>query len=378
MKRHVFLIPGFFGFANLGDFTYWGHVSDKLGELLDKAGMPAAIHSVKSLPTASLRVRTLRLLQAIAAARPGSDAVIHLVGHSTGGLDARLLLTRGVDLETAIDAERYARLVRSSISVSTPHLGAPIASFFTGLMGPRLLQLLSLLTMAGLRGTRLPLSVWARMAGLFAIPFSLAGASDTLAKQLYGKLLSEFDAESRTQLSELLAEVEQDQSLLMQLTMESLDVFNAAAGDRDGVLYGSVVTWARPPSLATSLEIGFDPVEQAEQVFYYSLSSLATGYDFPGPAAPYKRALKNLFGELPDSDANDGVVPTLSQPWGRCIAVAQADHLDIIGHFHEETDDSDHYDWLTTHSDFGAAGFHDVWQRVVDFMAEAEGAGAGA
>jgi hypothetical protein len=57
--------------------------------------------------------------------------------------------------------------------------------------------------------------------------------------------------------------------------------------------------------------------------------------------------------------------------------VAQADHLDIIGHFHGEADDKDHYDWLTTHSNFRTAGFHAVWQQVVDFMLEAEGAGAG-
>jgi len=224
-----------------------------------------------------------------------------------------------------------------------------------------------------LRGAQLPLSVWVRMAGLFAIPSSLAGASDTLARQLYRQLLSDFNAERRAQVSELLAEVERDQSLLTQLTVESLDLFNAAAGDRDGVLYGSVVTRARPASLATSLEIGFDPIEQAQQAFYYSLSSLATGYDFPEPATPYKRALKKLFAEVSDSDANDGIVPTLSQPWGRCIAVAKADHLDIIGHFHGEAEDNGHYDWLTTRSNFRSADFHNVWQRVVDFMVEAEG-----
>ncbi len=60
MKRHVFLIPGFFGFANLGDFAYWGPVRHKLQGLLDDAGMPAEIHCVKSLPTASLRARTRR------------------------------------------------------------------------------------------------------------------------------------------------------------------------------------------------------------------------------------------------------------------------------------------------------------------------------
>lgn len=374
MKRHVFLIPGFFGFANLGDFTYWGPVHDKLLGLLDAAGIPAHIHSVKSLPTASLRQRTRNLAEAIAATRPGPDTIIHLVGHSTGGLDARLLLTPAVDLQTKIDVEGLAGKVCSSISVATPHRGAPIASFFTGLLGGKLLRVLSIMTMAGLRGGQLPLSVWAEVAGLFAIPSSLGRTRGSLAGQLYKQLLSDFNPDRRAQVNELLVEVGRDQSLLTQLTVESLDLFNAAAGDRQGVLYGSVVTRARSPSLATSLEIGLDAVDQAQQAFYYSLSRLAAGHEFPPPDSEYRKALQKKFGEIPDSSANDGIVPTLSQPWGRCISVAQADHLDIIGHYRDDEDSDHHYDWLTTRSDFRTADFDDVWGRVAAFMLEAEAA----
>jgi hypothetical protein len=372
MKRHIFLVPGFFGFANLGDFTYWGPVHRKLGELLEDAGMPAAIHCVKSLPTASLRKRTRCLAEAIADARPEADAVIHLVGHSTGGLDARLLLTRAVDLDTRIDVERLAGRVASSISVATPHRGAPIASFFTGLLGGKLLRLLSIMTMAVLRTGQLPLSVWAEVAGLFAIPSSLGRTRGSLAGQLYKQLLADFNPERRAQVSDLLAEVGRDQALLTQLTVESLDLFNAAAGNRDGVAYGSVVTRARPPSMESAIEIGLNPVDQAQQAFYYSLGRLAAGHEFPAPGGEYRKAFQHLFGEIPDSSANDGIVPTLSQPWGRCIAVAQADHLDIIGHYRDDDDSEQHYDWLTTRSDFRSAQFHDIWARAVRFMADAE------
>ena len=85
-----------------------------------------------------------------------------------------------------------------------------------------------------------------------------------------------------------------------------------------------------------------------------------------------KRALRKAFGEVPDSAANDGIVPTLSQPWGRCIAAARADHLDIIGH-HGGGDDEDHYDWLMTRSNFRREQFDDVWQGVADFLVESEG-----
>jgi triacylglycerol lipase len=377
MKRHIFLIPGFFGFANLGDFTYWGPVYRELGKLLDQAGMPAEIHCVKSLPTASLRTRTRCLLETIAKARPGKNGCIHLIGHSTGGLDARLLLTPAVDLATGIDAEAYAGRIRSSVSVATPHRGAPIASFFTSLLGRKLLQILSILTMSALRKGQMPLSVWTRVAGLFALPSSLGdtATSGSLAGQIYRQLLQDFNPERRAQVQELLSEVERDQSLLTQLTVETMDIFNAAAGNRDKVLYGSVVTSAHQPDLATSLQIGLNPTGQAQQAFYYTLSRLATGYEFPAPNAEFRRAMRQAFSEVPDSTANDGIVPTLSQPWGRCVALAQADHLDIIGHYSDDRDNNNgepQYDWLTTRSNFRSPQFHDIWQRVVDFMAEAE------
>ena len=72
MKRHIFLIPGFFGFTNLGDFTYWGPVRERLQQILDTSGLPSEIHYVKSLPTASLRTRTRVLLDTIVSTRPAA------------------------------------------------------------------------------------------------------------------------------------------------------------------------------------------------------------------------------------------------------------------------------------------------------------------
>lgn len=375
MDRHIFLIPGFFGFANLGEFVYWGPVRHTLAGLFEEACLPAHIHSVKSLPTASLRARTRCLLEAITQARPRGNDRLHLVGHSTGGLDARLLLAPGVDLQTKIAVEAIAARVCSSISIATPHRGAPIASVLTGLLGRNLLQLLSIITMAALRGMQLPLSVWVEVAGLFAMPSKLSDVTGSLATQLYHQLLADFNPERRAQVEELLDEVRKDQALLTQLTVESMDLFNALAVDRDSVAYGSVVTQARPPDLDTTLDIGFDLIDQAQQAFYYSLSRLSVGYDFPLPGASFRKQLRKQFRQLPTADACDGIVPTLSQPWGECIAAAQADHLDIIGHYGGSTSDSfKHYDWLTTRSEFRTEQFEDVWRKVVDFMVRAESA----
>lgn len=374
MQRHIFLIPGFFGFANIGDFVYWGPVRHKLGELLDAADMPAHIHCVKSLPTASLRTRTRCLLETIAKVRPQSNDIIHLIGHSTGGLDARLLLAPAVDLQTKINVEAIASKVYSSVSVATPHRGSPIASFFPGMLGRNLLRLLSIMTINVLRGAQIPLSLWVEIAGLFAMPSLLGDATGSLASQLYEQLLADFNPERRAQVEELLGEVQKDQSLIAQLAVEPMDLFNALAVDRGSVSYGSVVTRARPPGLDTSMEIGCDLVEQAQQAFYYSLSRLSTGYEFPPPDAQHRKMLRKRFGEVPDSDANDGIVPTLSQLWGQCVAVAQADHLDIIGHHGGSEDDSQkHHDWLSTRSDFREPQFEEVWGQVANFIAQSEG-----
>ncbi len=227
--------------------------------------------------------------------------------------------------------------------------------------------------MTALRNGQMPLSLWAKMAGLYAMPDALDLARETLVSQVYRQLLADFNPGRRAEVEELLGEVQRDQSLLTQLTVESMDLFNAAAGDRESVAYGSVVTRSRPASLASSLEIGLDPVDQAQLALYFSLTRLAAGYEFPRPTPAQRRILRTELGEEPDGSANDGIVPTLSQPWGECIAVAQADHLDIIGHHGGAPGDPhEHYDWLKTLSGFREDDFDSVWDAVARFIVESE------
>ena len=96
-KVHVALVPGFFGFANLGDLAYFGHVHAFLNGAYRARGIEPVLHVVKTHPTASVVRRTARLLETLAT-DAADDAPIHLVGHSSGGLDCRLLLMPGVEL----------------------------------------------------------------------------------------------------------------------------------------------------------------------------------------------------------------------------------------------------------------------------------------
>lgn len=98
MTVRVFLVPGFFGFTNLGDFAYFSHFREVLAERLAEAGVEAVVHPLDTLPTSSMLMRARRLFEHVKAHyQPGDE--IHLVGHSTGGLDARLLASEGFGIQ---------------------------------------------------------------------------------------------------------------------------------------------------------------------------------------------------------------------------------------------------------------------------------------
>src|SRR5262245_55801986 len=98
-RQHVLLIPGFFGFANLGDFAYFSHVRDFFQRYLRRHGIPGEVVVVQTYPTASLRRRATRVVETIAElVDRGDDGIVHLVGHSSGGLDARLFTLPEVKL----------------------------------------------------------------------------------------------------------------------------------------------------------------------------------------------------------------------------------------------------------------------------------------
>ena len=84
-RVHVALVPGFFGFANLGDLAYFGHVHAFLRTAYAARGFEPVLHVVKTHPTATLPRRAVRVLDTLVA-DAADDAPIHLVGHSSGGL----------------------------------------------------------------------------------------------------------------------------------------------------------------------------------------------------------------------------------------------------------------------------------------------------
>lgn len=370
-KIQVFLIPGFFGFTNMGEFHYFAHVQEYLERALDRLDIDARITAVRTEPTASIRKRAARLLAVIA--RAGGQGPIHLIGHSTGGLDARLLVTPGVSLPTDVPVEPVAERVASIVTVSSPHHGTPLASFFSGLLGKRILRLLSLATVYSLRFGRLPLSAMLRLGALFVRLDDYLGWRETISDQLYDQLLSDFSPERRQAVQALLEKSSRDQALIGQLTPEGIDVFNASTTDRPGVRYGSIATAVNPPGLGTAWSQGLDPHAQASHALFtalYGLTARTDPHEMPELGqGPGGRLAAPLDGPVSQRD-NDGIVPTVSQVWGELIGAVEADHMDTIGHFRAAKNGSPqpHYDWFASGSGFDLNAFEKLWTQIAGFI----------
>lgn len=374
--HRVFLLPGFFGFTQLGEVVYFGHVRDLLVAELARRGVQAEVFNVVTHPTSSILLRARAALVNLQQ-HAGESGPIHLIGHSTGGLDARLLVSPGADLGPDVSTAVMER-VRSVVTVSTPHRGTPLATFFNGLAGQQLLRLLSAFTAAVLRRRVLPTALVFRLIGVFLRADDWFNRRRSLLDQLFSDLLSDFSDERRTAVAEFLSQVGQDQALMTQLTPDAMELFHATTRDRPGVRYGSVITRAPRPTLRTRLASGFSPYAQLTHTLFTVLYGRAGKF----PKRPFHldpahaEALRKGYGIVPARDESDGIVPTLSQPYGQLLATLNADHLDGIGHFEGPDEKPPHYDWLTSGAGFDRQGFEDAWTRVVSFLVDAAAAAA--
>ncbi len=144
MQNVVVLVPGFFGFARFGGFYYF---ADRLISMLRgglqqvEGGADGAVPvvPVTTLPTDSLRNRQASLLEQLStvARRLYPLACIHLIGHSTGGVDAQLVAcTRNIDGKPW-DPKWHdvRRMIRSVVTISAPHYGTELADSRFALVG---------------------------------------------------------------------------------------------------------------------------------------------------------------------------------------------------------------------------------------------------
>ena len=388
MRHHLYLSPGMFGFGQLGSYNYFAHVERELSARFGAAGHELVVHGIVDLPTASIRRRATRLAKVVAHTSGGAeDEPIHLLGHSTGGLDARLVASPATRSISGATLAWLPRL-RSLTTMNTPHFGTPLASFFATAHGQRVLEALSILTVAGLSLGAQPLAAASVMLGFLhgsdkVFPFKLR-MLDRSVESVVGMIDDARCPEVRT----FLSGIKEDQGSMVQLSPESMDLVTAGFEDRPGVVYQSSVSMAPSPKPRRWLETFGHPWRAVSLSLFFALQRLTAGHDVRYPCAAMRddtpwsgdaneAFLARALSGSPSVAANDGVAPIRSQVWGTVVWAGLGDHLDVLGHYRDQREretvapELRHVDWLTSGSDFGPVELAALMDAIATGMLDA-------
>lgn len=367
----VYLVPGFFGFTELGSFNYFNRVSEVFGQTLAEHSVNAEIVETDTLPTGSIRRRAIRLLETVRRHRGLEHEDLHFVGHSTGGLDIRMLLTPGVQLLPSGEEQEIAARTRTAVTLSTPHYGSPLASVFTSLNGRYLLYVLTLLATSwpGRYGLYIASRLLSTVAGLDRFIGQEENILDAFAEKVFRRLRPQRGDE----LWGFIQEISRDQGAMVQLTPESMDLFNAASPDRKSVQYVSFLSASPPPNLRAFMirpRNLYQPITHAIYALSYTIASrVHRQYPYSSPGDAARRKIREQLPFPVDARTNDGVVPTLSQLWGRLGGVVLGDHLDVVGQFQHVRKGEIYTTWLHSGSGFDEARFRRLWQEIAVVVA---------
>lgn len=373
----VLLVPGFFGFGSFGregrpHIIYFDHVIKAM--VAARPELSGRIHVHEPPPMGSLagRVRTLQdaVLQRLGGAllrgeTRGRGPRIHIIGHSTGGLDARLLANpryrfHGEDRELRTQLLRHLGTV---VTLSAPQHGTPIAkSFMRGL--PRLvLEGMSLATIMANAG-RVTQRLGLPGIGLAYTLFQAVRPRPNVNAPVID-LLTGMDEETARQIERFRGMVMSDTRILRDLAPERMATLNERLGDH-GARLVEIVTVAPRPSWTRG---GLHALDR--RVVYALCYAGAARSDFRPqsfPKGPWIAACapgteRETVEDAPR--ANDGIVPASSQTLaGHAARIVLADHLDVIGHFE--------WRWNTTlfksGAGFGRREFEELWRFVAEAL----------
>jgi hypothetical protein len=371
-----------FGFARLASFEYFEHVIRALEERFRARSRNAEVFICEVHPTSSVRRRAAKLAQMIAETSSDDGGPIHIIGHSTGGLDARLVASPSVHLGGTKAPLAWTSRLRSVTSISTPHYGTPLASFFATVSGQRLLYAVSALTVAALKMGAPPLSAASALVAAFS-RMQLGVIEVQLLDRTVESVIKVLDEASSRELRAWMRLLRDDQGGIVQLMPEAMDLFQAGVEDREGVRYQCVVGYAPRNAVTDWISALRTPWSVMSATIFTALYNITARHDARYPCAPpdgsAEKRVFAILGETLPVTANDGIVPLYSQVWGEIIWVGKADHLDIVGHFPGPRDriaGMIHTDWLSSGAKFSRLRFDIVMDRIVEGMLKAEDGGA--
>jgi pimeloyl-ACP methyl ester carboxylesterase len=367
----VALVPGFFGFEHHGGTTYFAdRFVAGLRSVLEARGLLGIpVLSVSTLGIGSLYKRQADLLRELRAletptkseARLGGPRTWHLVGHSTGGVDAALLLREsplspgkeGVTFAASAWGE-WSDLIGRVSSVTTiaaPHFGtglaeSPLARFAAGHPSPLAVRDLLLgLTSIARRG-----DLDSRMRFALSATPALSKMPFFLAKML---LMNELAADLRLEVLGSVSRRPVRKSAEGRIA-SVVTVAPRPGADHSDKLFRDMWCWTHDGSLR----------------------------EVPPPPAP-ERSLDDIALRLPSQRSvslppvnradNDGVVTSQRQVLGDLIGVIVADHVDVLGRYrrsslidHKVIDPG----LLTSGATFGDDEFFGLLLRIGDHVAK--------
>lgn len=376
----VLLVPGLFGFGTFGNarqrkpISYFDRVIDVIERVAKIPRSHILVHEPP--PTGSLESRAATLFEKMLAVlgdqllQGDTDSRLHLVGHSTGGIDVRLVTNTsfcwpGLDEKLR---EKVLERVGTVVTVSAPLYGTPIARKLR--RGFKLLlDALSLWTVLdddparSRKGKALPVALLA-VAGLLSRRMSVNGPALGLAAGV--------DEETARQIARFRNKILADSSLIHDLSPEGMREVNRHLDGHDHANMKHVVTVApRPRRLA------FDDLARRT---IYRMCYEATADDRFMPADnpnPAWFASHTSAVELCPR-ANDGVVPSSSQFLRNAsgapinpVYVVLADHLDVVGHF----DGKQNTTAFKSEADFDEGEHELVWSMIAQLLGTPAAAG---
>lgn len=380
----IHLVPGFMGFDHIAQLQYFDGVATFLENHLRRKGLATRIRVTRTIPAGGLAARAAELAKDLADAHVLESTSVHLIGHSTGGLDVRGLLSPGGALDpdsSGIDAIVRPALhphhrdaiakVRTATSLATPHYGTPAAEVLLELGLDRILAVLACL--ARTTPTRAAMVAFLRVAGVV----TTVGDDLDLEPSLLAWMSRVVLRRDPDDLLDYLESFGTDLGALHDLRPPIVRAFAMGWRKRPEVDYVSYCTGTNPPAgpirtddplIATSTRIfrrlwpavadgappeGYAPADACEALRARHREDLDAGLD---------------VGALTiDERSNDGVVPTLSQVFGRVGGVFASDHVDCIGLFRRW----DNPGFIDSGASFGSARFALLWSRIADDIAAA-------
>lgn len=370
--HRVYFVPGLFGFGRIAGYDYFTHMRQGLEQRFAAAGVELVCEDVPAPPTSSLRYRARVLANTVARTATEGQGPIHLVGHSTGGLDVRLVLSPQVDVGGNPDMLRWRSRVVSAVTMNTPHFGTPLAGYFATVSGTRVLYGLSLLTVVSLTLGEPSLAIFSRLLASVGGLDSLFGGDLKLFGRMTEGVLRFVEREAREEITEFLSKIRVDQGAIVQIMPEAMDLFNAVTPNAPSVRYGSVVSGAPPPRsmrFAKRIRSPYAAMTAAVYSTLYQFSSQrARVYPYARPTPHELELFRAAMSYEVNDESNDGIVPTLSMLRDELLFAGEADHLDVLGHFHDDLEPPRHVDWINSGSRFTRRRFNAMLDAVAKFQ----------